>query len=138
MENFNEENLQQSNLPKIKIFQTIQKNLSVAGIDPSSAMHSHPSVLNVRILMNLFALIVTVIFSVIYITIEADTFLGLAQAICVCSVNIFAVLVLVTVFFNMKEFYKSINDCECLVNTSKYKSYINFIGVTIMTSIFLN
>lgn len=113
------ENPHRPKQPNIKIFRAIQANLSTVGIDQDTAIHSYPYAFNVKILLNLFAFNTGIILTSMYIIIEAKTFLELAQAICVFSVFIFAILVLMTVICNLSEFYKSIDDCECLVNTSE-------------------
>lgn len=116
MEESNEEN-PPPNLPKIKIFQKIQKNLYKIGIDSNSATQLNP--FNAKNLMGLLSLGLGIIGSIMYIIIEAKTFIEFTESIFECTAFIQIILNLMIMIFYLSELFKAINNCECLANTSK-------------------
>lgn len=117
MQNTREEN-PQSKLPKMKIFQTIHKNLSIIGIGPDSAQQLRQ--FNAKILINLSTLCVGFNGVLVYIIIEAKTFLEFTQSIYLCTTYAIVTFVFIVLIFKLNELFKAINDCECLANTSKW------------------
>lgn len=99
-------------LPKIKIFLTIQKNLSTIGI-----IEKHP--INANIFLNLLTLGAATIFELFYIFLEAKTFFQYVQSIYMCSTYIIISLCLMILILNLNLSFEMINGCECIANTSK-------------------
>lgn len=104
---------------QIKIFQTIKKNLSTIGIGPNSAKQLRP--FNAKIFVNLSAVGIGFIGTLMYIIIEARTFLEFAQSIYMCSTFVLVACILMTLIFNLSELFETIDNCESLVNTSKWR-----------------
>lgn len=123
MEYIIEENLQ-PNLPKIKIFQAIQKNLLTIGIGRNSAMQLRQ--FNLNILMDFLTLGCGIICMLMHIFTEVRTFIELTQSIYMFSSFTLLSVALMILIFNLDEWFSTINDCECLVNISKSKSNIAF------------
>lgn len=107
----------QPNLPRIKILQTIQGNLSVIGIEPDLAQPWYP--LNARNLLDLLLLGGGVISMSMYIFYEAKTFLEITISAYLCCGLTFSVFVLIAMILQSNLIYKLINDFECIVNASK-------------------
>lgn len=123
MEN-SKEKKSQLPLPKIKILQIVQKNLTFIGIGPDSAMHLQSYI--GKILIGLLLIGSGIFDLLIYIFTVAETFAEYTQSIYVCSVFILIALSLVITIFNLNNLYKTINDCECLINTSELKLNVHF------------
>lgn len=117
MENLNSEN-SQSELPKMKILQTLQKYFSANGIEPNSAEQLRS--FNAKILMGFLVLGYGIVSVLIYVFSEAKTFLEIAQSIFTCSTLILMTFYLMTMVFHMREFFEMFISCGCLVNTSKW------------------
>lgn len=102
----------QSTLPQIKVFQTIQKNLSAMGI-----IKRRP--INARIFLSLLTLGLATIFELIYIINEAQTFFQYTESIYICSAFILASSYLTILIIHSNEMFQMINAIECTANTSK-------------------
>lgn len=117
MENIKEEN-PKPKLPGIKIFQAIQKNFSAIGIAPNSVKQLRP--FNVKILINLLTLCVAFIGMLLYIVIEANTFLQFTQSVYMCSTFVIVACAFLVLIFKLNELSKAITDSELIANTSKW------------------
>lgn len=104
-------------LPKIKILQIVQKNLITIGICPDSAMHLKS--FNGKNLIGLLLLGSATFDMLMYIFTIAETFAEYTQSIYVCSACILIALALVITIFYSSKLYKTIIDCECLINISE-------------------
>lgn len=113
----------QPELPKIKIFQIIQKNLTLLGIDPNSTMKSY--LFNPKNLIGFSSVGLTAICAIMYAIKVASTFNEYTKSFCVFSTTTLSVLNLMVMLFFSSELFEAINDCECIVNTSKYKINLN-------------
>lgn len=118
MENSRAEN-QQQKIPKLKIFQMIQKNLSTIGIDPKPAAKLHP--FNAKFLMPLLTLSFGAICMFMYISNEVKSYSKFMQSIYLCTSFITDVLILVVMLLNSSKFSKLISDYESIMNTSEFK-----------------
>lgn len=105
----------QSKLPKMKVFQVIEKNFAMAGIHPELATQPYP--LNWRIFVD-FVIVGSGLISILmYISNGAQTLAEYAQSIYMSSL---ALMVLVTLFITLLNVQKlfSLIDCyEGLMNT---------------------
>lgn len=101
----------QSSSPKLKLFQTLQKNLSSIGI-----VRRHP--FNARIALILLILGVGIIFESVYIFHEAQTYLDYTQSICMFSGVILVTFNLLIMALYLTELFEIIDHCECISNTS--------------------
>lgn len=114
-------NSQQTQSPKIRTFQLVQKQLAHIGI--SSKLASQPYPLNGKILLGLFTLGCTIICVFKFTFYDAKTFSESAQSIYFGSVAIVVIYSLLIVVLKVEEIFALINDCENLVNTSKRASW---------------
>lgn len=105
---------------KITILQTVQKSLSYLGIglNPAHKLQSF----NGKILIDLLILTTAIIWSLMYIFNDAETFTEYTSSIYLCSSFILIILVLIITIFHSTELYKIINACECIINMREYKS----------------
>lgn len=101
-------------LPKIKILQTVQKNLTIFGIGPNLAIQPF----NEKTLIGLL-IIGSGIIDLFYLFTLSETFAEYIQAIYICSAFTLIALVLMVTIFNSNELYKIMNDCECIINISE-------------------
>lgn len=106
--------------PKIRIFQTAQENLSILGVDPNLAMPKR----HARMFISLLILVLNIILILIHVYREVRTFMELTQSITVCSANTIVIFILITLASKSIELSKTINDCECLLNVSKWEFWI--------------
>lgn len=120
MENSQEQN-QRPNLPKKLIFQTVKKNLSALGISLDLSMQSR--LLNARLLLSLLAPGLCNIGMLLYSFNEAQTVFQFTQSIFICSAYTLSILFLLIILCYSNELFKLINDCECIVNTSKWRKF---------------
>lgn len=102
-------------LLKLKIFLTIQKNLSIIGIEPNSQPF------DAKILTLLLTMGAAIICLIMYIANEAKTLFQYMQSIYECSVLIVLFIALLITILNLSAFWKIIYDCESIANTSKCK-----------------
>lgn len=109
----------QSQQPKIKILHTVQKNLIYLGIGLNPAIKLQTS--NGKILINFLILTTAVVWMLLYILNNAETFTEYTQSIYLSSSFILMILALIITIFNSTKLYKIINHCECLINIRKYK-----------------
>lgn len=116
MENFNQDT-QQSNLPKIEIFKTIQKNFATIGISPKLVTQSYP--INEKIFTVFLTLTVGVSFIVVYIIKYAQTFVGYTQAIFMATAAILVISLLLAMIFQVEKLYKFINGSNSMANMGK-------------------
>lgn len=124
METFPAEN-SEPKFSKLEIFQTIQKNLSTIGIGPRSSMPMR--IFNRKILTAFLSLGLCIFCTLMHIFVEAKSFLDLCQSTYECSAFILVAFVLMALAFNSNELFETINDCERLVNSSKWKQRIETI-----------
>lgn len=113
MDNYNE----RRRIEKIKVFQLIQENLAILGIDRNAAMKTHP--FNMKNLIALQAINLNIICTVMYIIVEVNTFFIIMQCIYEFSVNVSVLLIALVILLKLKESYACIDDCDSLVNASK-------------------
>lgn len=102
---------------EIKMFRSVQKNFGTIGIGPNRAMQSHP--FDAKILIHSMALSLGFIGTLMYTVIDAKTFLEFTQSIYVSSSIFFGAVIFVVLILNASELFELINDCECLISTSK-------------------
>lgn len=107
-----------SQLPsrKIKILQTIQKNIVTIGIGTNSATKLKS--FNARILWGLLILGIAIISNMMYIIDDVETFAEYTQSIYKCSAYILEALDLLIAIYISSETNIMIDNCERLVNTS--------------------
>lgn len=117
MEKFRQPNNSQSKFPKMKIFQSIQRNFATIGITVDLATQSYP--LNGRIFVGVSILASIAICNFIYIFYEAETSAEYTEAIFMSTIAIPFFLALMILILNVKLMFKSIQQCENLVNTSE-------------------
>lgn len=115
MENSEEEH-PRNKLPKIKIFQKLKKYVASIGIDLNPAMRLHP--FNAKILITFLGLAVACIGTLLYIILEAKTYLEFAQCIYLCSSSLLVSLSFIIIISNLRGVIDIIDDLECVVNTS--------------------
>lgn len=125
----------QSNLPKIKIFQTIQKSFIFIGIELNSAMHTHP--LNAKILLGLSVLSLALASNLIFISKDAEELVEYTLSIFVCCDLILIILEMIILICKSSELNKLISDCENLSNTREHQSNI-WILISNLIPIFKN
>lgn len=104
----------QSQPPKIKILQIVQKNLANLGVDLSSA--NRIEFFNGEIAIDFLILAIAIIWILLYIFNDAETFTEYTQSIFICSTFILMILALTITIFNSTKLNQIINDCECLIN----------------------
>lgn len=105
-------------LPKIMVFQTIQKNFAVAGITPDLVNQAYP--LNVKILMGFLLLNAGACFNLIFTLHYAVTFAEYTQSIYVFSLVDLIIFALLIVIMKVDELFKFVDTCYNIVNTSEY------------------
>lgn len=119
MDNSTEEN-PRKNLPKIKIFQKLKQCVVTIGLDLNPEMRHHP--FNAKILITFLALTVTCIGTLLYIFLEANTYLEFAQSIYMCSSSLLVSFSVMVIVLHVSELIGIIDDCECFINTSELKN----------------
>lgn len=116
-------------LPKIKIFQTIQRNFGQIGIGPESSMQLRPfktKILAVSLLLGIG------IFSILmHISTEAKSFLDVAESTYECSVLILEAFVMIGLALRSNKLFETIRVWECLINTRKWSNWSEVIEGTL-------
>lgn len=115
MENFTNRN-QSEKLPKMKVFQIIQKNFATIGISPNLATPAHP--FNGRIFVGLFILGSSIICNLIHMFYTAKSFADYTKSIIINSDTTLIIFALLIIVFNSEKLFKFINACNDAVNTS--------------------
>lgn len=108
----------QPKLPKLKIFQRIQTNLSAIGIGPGSSVPVRS--FNRKILAAFLSLGLYIFCTLMHIFTEVKNFLDLTESTYECSVFILISFILLAMLFNANKLFEAIDDCECIVNSSKW------------------
>lgn len=113
---------------KMKIFQVLQQNFAILGIDSSQSSRKNP--LNAKIFISLFMYGIFIVLSVFYILNEANNFeeytTGIYSTASIVLTNICYVIITCT----MANCFKFIDFLEITLNESEYNFY-NVIIVTI-------
>lgn len=109
-----------SQLSKCKTFETIQKNLAIAGISSTLANQSFP--LNARILFGFLLLGLNIFDLFIFIIYDAETLVECAQSIYAICLLILIILCLQIIIFNVEKFFDFIDRSNDLANVSEYSS----------------
>lgn len=107
----------QSNWPKIRIFQTVQKNFAFLGISP--ALMDQPYPFNRRILFGCLifgSALISVFISIIF---EANTFWEFSQSAFFGSVLVSGILALLFLVFRVPRLFKLIASFEHVIETSE-------------------
>lgn len=116
--NFEQDNRAMEAPPKMKIFQSVQRNLATIGVSPKLSHQPYP--FNTKIITNFLILESFVISNLAFEIFEAKTLTELTQSIYICSLGCLNTYVLSEIIVNVKKLFKLINDCENIVNTSEY------------------
>lgn len=106
--------------PKLKVFQTTQKNFAMMGISRKLATQAYP--LNVRILMGFLILYSLAIFNLIYTIYYAKTFAEYTQSVYVFSLGALIILALFIVILKVNKLFELIDNCNSIVNMSTYRN----------------
>lgn len=107
----------QSNLPKLKVFQSIQKNFALMGISPKLVAQSYP--FNVRIFAYFLSVMSGITLTCVYIFTDAKTVSEYMQTIYVASAGIFDVFTLLILILKVDQLFEFINRLDNVVNMSK-------------------
>lgn len=125
-ENAKQENTEQEKpkpkLPRMQVFQTIQKNFAIAGITPDLVNQAYP--LNVKILMGFLSLNSGAYFNLAFTLYYADTFAEYTQSIYVFSLVDLIIFALLIVVLQVDKLFKFVNTCCDIVNSSQYWIHI--------------
>lgn len=115
------ENSQQENpplkLPKIEIFQVIQKNLTTVGITPNLSTQPYP--LNGKIVMGFLILTSALISSCVYFFYFANTIVEYTQSTYMGSIAIMVIIFLLIIVFKVEKLFVLISHFDIVINTSK-------------------
>lgn len=104
----------------MNIFQLTLKNFATIGIDPNLVLQPYP--FNEKIFLGFLILGSGVICNFMYIFYEAKTYTEYTRTIYMCSLELLIIFTLTIIIFKVKMFFKLFNDdCQNLVNTSKYE-----------------
>lgn len=117
---YSEQAYSQSQQPKITILQTVQRNLTYLGIGLNPT--NKQQMFNWKILIDLLVLTAAIIWILLYILNDAETFTEYTSSIYLCTSFILIILMLSITIVNSTELYQIINDCECLINIREYRS----------------
>lgn len=111
------ENSNKLQSPKLKAFETIQKNLASVGITPALASQSYP--FNATIFYGFLKLGSAVYCTSIFIIFDAETFVEYTQSIYVDSLAMLIIFALLIVILKVERLFKYISGND-LVNTSEF------------------
>lgn len=114
------ENFEQSQLPKVKILQSVQKNLACLGIYFSSTNKMQK--FNGKVLTDFLMLTTAIGWTLMYIFINAETFTEYNQSIYICTSFVLITSVLAITSLNSTKLYIIINHCEYLINVRKWQT----------------
>lgn len=117
MENFKQEKSKPKSLPKLKVFELIQRSFATVGIAPILVDQSYP--LNGRILFGFLLLDSGICITVKFIIYEAKTFAEYTQCIYGCSMGAIIIISLLILILKVKKLFEFVSDCDGLVNTSE-------------------
>lgn len=115
----NQQEKRPSQLPKIRIFQVIQKNMAAAGISPKLLIQSYP--LNGKIFIGFVILGFDFTSFCVYLFNYAQTLGDGMQSIFICSVTIYVSTMLTIIILNVKKLFNLIYECEDFANISKWE-----------------
>lgn len=111
------ENSEQSQLPKMKIFQKTKKHFPTLGINPNLAMQPYP--INIKILMGFMIMSAVLICNLMYVTNDAETFAEYILPIYNISFAVMIIFLLIVQIVKVENLFELMDSCESLVNTSK-------------------
>lgn len=109
----------QRKVERIKVLQSIQKNLSIIGVDRYTAMQQRS--FNAKSIMTLLGVGLGIICTLMFLFVEAKTFFATIQSIYVCSAYIVVGFALLIMVLYLNELFQGFDDGESLANTSKWK-----------------
>lgn len=104
-------------LPKVKVFQTIQRQFAILGIN--SDLIDKPYPFNRRIFIGFLILYSAFSSYLIFIIYEADTFYECAQSIYFSSVVILVAFCLMILLFRVHKLFKLITSVQNVIETSE-------------------
>lgn len=107
--------------PKMKIFQSTQKNFITVGIHAKLALQPYP--LNVKIVIGFLLTSLYTMCNLVYIFFKTETSADYTQCIYMGSIAVLIIFALIIIVLNVKELYQIINDCENLVNACESKVF---------------
>lgn len=120
MKNSKQKNQTTKSPSKIKIFQCVQKNFATAGVGPVLSLQPYP--LNLKIKFGFLLGIFYIICDLVFLFVEAKTFTEYMQSIYMGFCPTLSIFGLVVIISKAKKLFQVINDCENLVNASKYEN----------------
>lgn len=109
-----------SKLLKLRAFRIAQKELERISICRSLMLKSYP--LNVKILLGSLVIGMTIIFHVLFIIYDAETFAEYTQCTYTGSLSVALLLVLMMFALKVEKLFEFIGDCEIIINSSKCKN----------------
>lgn len=118
MENSQQTSSSKSQVPRMKIMQSLQKYSATAGISSELTLQPYP--LNGKILMGFSNLCITFICLIEPIFYEPEIPFKYLESCCLGSFLIVIISVLTIILLKVKTLFKLIEDCENIVNASEY------------------
>lgn len=106
-----------SQQPKRRVFEIIQKNLATAGITPKLLNQPYP--LNGTILFILLSLSSAMYFTSVFIVRYAETIADYTQSIYTCTLLTIIILALLIFMAKAKQLFEYIDSSNDMANTSK-------------------
>lgn len=104
-------------LPRIVIFQAIQRTYAMAGITPVLLTQAYP--LNAKIMMGFLLLNIAAIFNLIFTLCYAQTFAEYTQSIYVFSLMNLLIFALLIIILKVDKLFEFFNECADIVNSSE-------------------
>lgn len=105
-----------SELPRLKILQSTQKNFVTVGICSTTCLF------NKRLLIGFLILVSYLICNLVFACFKAKTFTEYTHSSYILSVVVLTIFVLIIIILNVEKLFQVINDCESLTNTSECDS----------------
>lgn len=99
----------------MKVFQAIQSNFAIVGINPIVAKQPYP--FNVKIVLGILLLGSAIVCNLLYVIDDAETFAEYTQTIYICSVSCLILSALIITILKMKKVFEFINYTDELTNT---------------------
>lgn len=117
MKNSNQENPQQPKLPKLKAFETTQKNFAMIGIRRELLTQSYP--LNGKVFTVFLWPIMAVNFIYMYARNDIETFVEYTQSMFMASTAILVIFALIILMLKVKKLFEFIDRFDSMINTRK-------------------
>lgn len=120
MENFEQTNpTSWSQIPKLRVFQLIQKKFATVGISPNLVTQSYP--LNGKVILGILLLTISFSCNLMFFFYKAKTFAEYTESMHMSSMAALISLIFVIVLLNVRKLFDLINDCENVANSSELK-----------------